>query len=457
MTKYYIIPIILLFILPTACQKSTIIPVGNEVKSLNASSNLRNFDALNLSIHNPFLEVFKNHATCYASEEDPLLYFFTPQEADSVNTLLAHERLKRESMGNAAYLASLVSDEIISVETGNLLTFVDDHIDLLLTPEGVVEFDSLFTSDFEPVWEVIDPVLLQQNDAMVFSWMLRFLLNRYAYENGDRAQPRGGCSVAEVFEDVFEWAGEGAAIGGIAGNILQNVDPDSGLLVITFEIGGRVIELTGAILGGVIGGLAGLINGLFFKKCDCNQPDNIIVLRNGAACTMTRTVRAIGSGDDADLWQWTVNEGNSSAVFITTVPQLEVTQSNPTPPLIISVLPICPQDGELGDLEKTRTETIDLSLENGQLGQAGTTTISPGQVNSSVGGSSYIRFINSNTTSGNIDFTYSVPSSLGHIIEDYGNGVRVGWHNSGSSTISVTATNRCTGLQSSASITVTIN
>ena len=178
---------------------------------------------------------------------------------------------------------------------------------------------------------------------------------------------------------------------------------------------------------------------------------------------------------DALAFTWIVSQDATSATYTTSTNFLEITQTQEGNPVGVSVAVLCLEDGQTSISDATLTNfsntvNVDLSI-NGVLGEVGLLSVfeecasgyyedpfgnaEPGNNNSSdctscqcINVVTSFDWISSNDGSGNIEYSYTLsPSSIGTDVSaiNSSTGVDILWTETGSGSITVTATNVCTG------------
>lgn len=249
------------------------------------------------------------------------------------------------------------------------------------------------------------------------------------------------------------------------GNFALTVYPIVGAVVGILVTGGAA-----PIFGAIAGAIAGKVIAVqaIIKVCVndvCNAPTDIVYEYDFAGdCNLTRTISVIGSGEDANVFRWRVENATyagstnplAPTVVQTTIPYLEVTQVNPFLDMIIDAGPVCNQEDNLEWLRIRRTMGFPDIIENiSPINIVPNSTASP-TINTT---STYLVFGSSQFNSVNIDYSISVsPSSIGGVVEDNdGHYFDVYWFGTGAATITVRAENSCSGNVEEDNLIVTVN
>ena len=290
------------------------------------------------------------------------------------------------------------------------------------------------------------------------------LLEFYFPQDGEIVFRSGGCKLGNWLDDVMR----GAQIGGIAGTILSEIfkndgnDQTPGEVVI--NVLGQVVSISltviGTVLGGLVGGIAGLFNG---NDCDCEVPQGISVVAP-TGCTPTFMLHTWGAGEDAEFYDWIVNEGNNSASFPgqSALLSTPVTQTSPETPLIVVVTTLCAE--ALGDPIAMAENTItqEINLFNVPFAQVGDIMVISNYnlsttLNTSVGNTDYFS-VSSTAGMSNVTFSVSVmPPHLGTVTQTGVNSFAINWLNVGGGSITFTGTNVCSGFQNSTNAVINVS
>lgn len=317
---------------------------------------------------------------------------------------------------------------------------------------AILEFQQDIKEKYTDHLSQIDPEIVDEETLflIVIYGMLSDVSNEFLSDTSNLEIRENECSFWEVVDQVVTYATVGWAVGKNIGKFVKSAFSGSDTLFIV-KIGGFVEEVTFGIIGTVIDGLAGLFDGLFSNDCDCHEASFIGIKFEEQSCDLTKVFVMHDTGQDVEVWEWLINQGTiSSAHVFTSIPEVEVMQNNPIVPVQVSGRPVCPEE-----VDFISTEFINLAP-TGNFGKPGTIAIIPIEIISSVGSSSTILYSSSNMASGNIEITFTIPSSIGHVEQNWENAVKIGWHNPGSGIISFTSTNVCSGLISILEVPVTI-
>ena len=400
----------------------------------------------------PFLrDVFEQNKGFYQQTVDPYLY--VPSKLrDQLKLNYIQESNRLQALGLESYLSALVSDRVINQELADTYMAVNT---------AVKSFEKATKADIPLLMQELDGFRKSINisstlgkEAAPLSKALAMILLHLESEygewlNGDSAQPRGDCPFGEALTSALDLGTTLGILGTVAAVTAAALS-----LPITATFAFAIISYS-FLVGFVTGFFSGLFGLPTNNICDdCITPEGISLIYQ-EDCSMTRTLNAFGSGDDANSWEWALALASSPTAttsVVTSVPTLTVTQVNPLDPIVASVRPICANEVDF------YTQTIDLSTSTGPLGEVGSLNVAPGDANQTYNINEEVDFImfNTNQASGNIEFSISAPSSIVHIEEEGDNYFTLGFHNTGTATVTFTATNTCSGLTTTDSVTLTI-
>ncbi len=274
------------------------------------------------------------------------------------------------------------------------------------------------------------------------------------------------CKLEDWLEDLLEGAAIGANIAEVITAIFTYDGNPETVSEVVISISGQTIKISykvlGTVIGGIIGGVAGIFNG---DECDCGPPTGIsIVNPSGVNCGTTYQLYAYGAGSDADLFNWFVNEGNSSAIFpgqpaLLGVP---VTQASPAVPLNVAVTALCPEAaGDPIAMEaNTLTTTIDLfAIPANQVGDIivlSNYNLANG-LNAHVGNVDVFQVSSTGGAGYNNSYSVSImPPNLGTVTPGQNGSFNVNWNSAGAGSIRFMGTNNCSGQQNSLSVSVVV-
>lgn len=318
------------------------IPTVNEEASTRTDLYSENVTAI--KFREMILSHFKNDGG-----RDPL-YYFPTKIREEFFTEYEEQEIELKALGRTAYLEARRIDGTISPYFANSIVALDPIL---------VEINS---GRYE---KTIDYLITQRPSAEIPSDEAIGIISLYdviiahienAINNEDQATLREPCSLSELIDDVIDGATIGAAVGGIIAdivNFLVGDDPNnpntSNPVVLFFDRLSLPLAVYGAVIGGAIGGLFSFLND---GNCDCGPATRIgvfIMNDNGDLCNPTYRLRAYGAGDDAEFFNWIVNEGNSGATYPAQPAILGVppTQNSPDLPLSVSTTTLCAED--MGD------------------------------------------------------------------------------------------------------------
>ena len=399
----------------------------------------------------PYLELFSNHFRHYRAV-DPKIYFSSEAGYEDWMVKFKTQKMMMSNMGGLApYAEQIYQQEKITAATRDLAVHIHESVSI----EGWVEIDALIqdlTVQYQPDETNSDPL---------YCYVYRIALEIYQnYYSPGSASPRGGCDFKDFVKTVIEATLAGAVTGlEIApGEIFT----DSGAFILLPV--GLALELTGAAIGGFFGAIIGVFQGAFSKNCDCSEVDGISILSEDD-CDLTRTLYAFGAGDDAGLFHWIIEQGDSTAEFFTTVSRITVTQLSSTELITVSVASVC----EDGETEAIEAENINFSTStSSDLGQVGELNLSYAcpyenqwgeYINNcfDIDADVSMTVTSSNEASGHLEYQFDLqPPGMGELIIQNERTIRITWEQTGNATLTVTATNSCSGLTETISKTMNV-
>ncbi|MEM1323986.1 MAG: hypothetical protein AAGG75_27240 [Bacteroidota bacterium] len=401
---------------------------------------------------------------------NPASDFLGPEVGATYAASFDTEQSKLDAMGYQAYIDSQVDAEKFTEYLGAELKRLNelfaqpnyqestDYLQDIRTAIGLEKNRLLQSIDVQEVPVVLDVEGSGFSEATLMLIVYQYLDNlAKVYESGAAINFRQACSFRQVLEDVIQGVTVGAGTGAIIGEIVEFFFEDE------LEIKVFGVELSATIIGGIVGGFVGLFNGIFGnKECDCGQADFIRIINDGEEiCTPEVEVEVVGSGDDADTWEWTVTEGNSTATFITTVPRLTVRQFDPNSGGIrVTSKPLCTES----DPDFIIPELFDLFALASPNATAGNLSVNWPQVSTiwaAPGSMVSIQYIVTDILPFNRQISFSIPPSLGTITNlQQLESLQTNWimvqlnDASTSGSVTITSTNLCSGASTSVSRTI---
>jgi hypothetical protein len=191
------------------------------------------------------------------------------------------------------------------------------------------------------------------------------------------------------------------------------------------------------------------------------------VVNPTSACSSTSgfQLNAWGAGDDAEFYDWVVNEGNTSASFPGQPALLGpfITQASPSVPLIVAVTALCPE--AMGDpiamAQNTYTSDPPINLFSLPSTQVGQLTVFSNYVpqNSQIFPTVNVdgSFQLSTSTGGqNITYTVNLYPPNAATVTQNGSSITVDWLSTGGGYISFSAINSCSGQTNSIGFPFTV-
>jgi len=415
--------------------------IGSDINSENDSKSIqlrRSFEPCapeHVDLVKRYLKDYKGN---------PPEIYFNEKIIEVFDEQLPIEKAKLESQGFETYANNLENANVFSEATKNLLSDISTYVESKTDEElQNTDLKQYFINEYnDENIKSIDPFY-----CYVYNVILEVFTE---YQDGD-LEFRGGCEFKQFFKDVVDGIKTGAVIGGVIGSVVDTT----------------VFGLTFAAAGGIIGGTVGIIYGIFNwgDDCDCGKVTSLNI-KSDDNCDLTRTIIAVGAGADVGGFKWTVLQNGQTVSFTTVAQYLDVTQVNPSEPMKICVRSICP-DGE----EKETCSDFDLNVvdTNNPLGQVGELVIDGTcAVEENAGnGNPYNCFMtgevnmfywySSNDGSGNISYSYTLtPTDLYQVVSEDEKSIEVVWVDTGNATLVVTATNICTGDETSKSLDIYI-
>ncbi len=394
----------------------------------------------------PFREMFGNHFRYHATVEP--WHLLPEYMRETYKTKYLEEKAVFDALGYNAWVDQKVLSGRFTSALGVSLKNLKGTVDgingtnlgtLVQTLEGQRNNISLMTEEQATLQLIYDIILNVINEL---------------YPDGGVEERGDPCKIKDLIDDILKGAGIGAAVGEAVSEIFANMNPQKPTEVIIQVLGQAVavsLTIIGGIIGGLIGGVVGIFNG---DECDCGPIQGITVINPTSACSSTSGFQLYGwgAGDDAEFYDWVINEGNSSASFPGQPALLGpfVTQVSPNVPLNVVVTTLCAEAmGDPGAMAaNTETKTINLfSLPSTQVG---TLTVyanavpQNGQISANVNTDSNFQL---STTTNGPNITYSVtifPPNIATLTQN-GNSIDVDWLSAGTGGITFSAVNSCSG------------
>jgi hypothetical protein len=470
-----IILIALPIIFASSCNKHELlsdeIPTVKNIDSkLSLAANdgqLANWDNPELYSQNPsvalFREMFSNHLKHHATVEP---WGYLPQSTQGTfRVYYEQEKALFNNLGHDAWVDRKVQDGSISYALGLSMKTINT------TLNGINDAN---------IGSLVPTLRGQRNSLtlMTEEQVLAELMYDIILSTINQLYPPGGinsridpCKLSDLIGDIANGIKIGATVGQVVSVVLQYtsgliVPEGSGWEVLANASGAVVkvkLQVIGGIIGGIIGGVVGILNG---DDCDCGAPLGIsIVTPNNPSCALSYQLYAWGAGDDAEFFDWTVNEGNSSAFFPGEPPLLSnpVTQASPNVPLLVSVTALCAD--AMNDPSAMGQNTLtaqQINLFGLPINEVGNILVfsnynTQSTITEYVGNSSTFDL---SSTAGMGNNTYSVsvfPPNLGTVIQNPSGSFSINWTSVGAGTIRFTGTNTCSGLQNTLIANVIIN
>lgn len=273
---------------------------------------------------------------------DPM-YYLPEKIREEFSREYEKQFLELESLGRDVYLET-------NVEKGNISEYFAN---------AIRAFDPILIKIDNGTYEkAIDDLIGQRPSAEVASNETIAIISLYdliighiqdAINNEDQASVRTPCSLGDVIDGIVDGATIGAAVGAAIGQFI----PDEGTGPLAVFVNGLQFSLS--VYGAIVGGIVGAIGSFFGNdSCDCGPATSIRVVildDTGDSCNPSYRLQAFGAGDDAELFNWNVNEGNSGAFYPSRPARLDVvlTQNSPDVLLEVSTTTLCADD--IGDEE----------------------------------------------------------------------------------------------------------
>jgi len=394
-----------------------------------------------------YAELLTNQIQYYRTV-DPRRYF-NHSFYDSFVSDLQSETTSLEQTGFSNYAAALEQQGKVTTDAKNLAVHIYNSVDTESPniPALIEELENNWNPD-----QLV-------SDDMLYCYLYHLALTIYNdyYQSGNAALPRGNCDFVDFVQHVIKNAITGAGIGGWVGAQLKNSESFLAKLL------GFTLEIPGGIIGGVIGGLVGVFS--FDNDCDdCERPKGIAVQSDGD-CDLTRDVLAFGAGSDVAAYVWTISQGGNSIMVTTPGNIITITQNNSNERVGVSAAAVC----EDGQTAPSNTEFVDLNTSvTSPLGQVGRVSLLYSCPYENQWGEYVNRcfhidadvsltYLAANDASGHIEYVYSLtPASRGEVINNGNNSVRITWNETGEATLTVTATNTCSGLSETESLSMNV-
>ena len=414
---------------------------------VNRSQDILSFDNC-LQSH---ADMFEAQLTQFSRETESINHLLEPEVASYFEESLQKEMEELNTIGFSTYVSELENDGRVTTETAQLLNYIHAKMD---SGNGI----DIAAAKTELV-SLYEPESAQTNYSDFYCYIYNIALTLYEqYESEGTLENRDKCKFKDFFQHVFESAVSGLGVGKLINEVWEGL----GWEVIEWEISDNLtISVPGSVLGGTIGAIVGIFT--FENECDCGQPQAVAITSDDD-CDLTRTLQIHGAGADAAGYEWFINTGTQTVSFTTIVPFATVTQEDPSTPLKVEVRAIC----EDGPSDLSPEQEVDLNTAaDGDLGAVGTLDL---YFLGCGGPSGSMDCLNTDPTSFSI-FGYSPAySSSGHIevecvvspasiVESKTvteTSTTIKWAEEGTATISVTATNTCSGLTTTESLTVEI-
>ncbi|MCR9102676.1 MAG: hypothetical protein NXI25_22175 [bacterium] len=390
----------------------------------------------------------------YRGQRD-LTKVYSEEFINGFQELIEEQRSVINQIGFTAYIGDLETQGKITQATGDLFVYLHEKMETeedLDLQEAEAELIKLFEPDAQEGF----------TDFYCFLYNITLTLYQEYYVQESEIDLRGDCKFKDFVQHILESAASGAEIGGVVNFLWEDL---AGLPVWEIEVNDNLtITVPGSVIAGAIGGIVGLFTFDDDDCEDCSKVSHISIYSDGD-CDLTRNIAAVGAGPDAAAYEWVVTDGPNVLNFTTFTNVLQVTQSTAAQPLEIQVRSICLDDeGNAEPTEPTEPTMIDLSTAAGsELGEVGDLDLSFfGCASTNCGGSGptskgIFHFFSTNVGSGHIETAFDLtPSNIGTIDYLDDTEAQVTWVNAGIATVTVTATNTCSGLSTTKSIQVTI-
>lgn len=281
----------------------------------------------------------------YDSSRDPL-YYLPEKYREEYSQEFEVQKAEIESLGRNAYLNEKVDEGRISRYFADAIISLDPIVAKVSDGKYELAIDDLILNRPNPE--------IPSSDAIIIISLYDLIIQAIqdTIDNEDQASTRAPCSLAEFIGDVIDGVGIEGSIGGAAAG------------VIAFLSGGvgAGIPIAGSVIGGIVAGVISLFSD---GNCDCGAATSIIVVDiNGGSdpCNPELRLRALGAGDDAELFNWTVNEGNTNGFFPAEPATLSVppTQNSPDVSLRVTTRTLCPND--LDDIDANVLSAREINL-----------------------------------------------------------------------------------------------
>lgn len=321
-----------------SCEKENIETNDLDIISVNEKASVRN-NIYSENYSASFLREMTLSHLRYDANRDPLLYF--PEKIrEEFSQQYDAQKIELESLGRSAYIEAKKEEGTMTPYFANAILALDPII---------VKVNS---SKYE---EAIDDLIAQRPNAEIPSDEAIGIISLYdiliaqienAINNGDQASLRDPCSLSEFIDDVIDGATIGAAVAAIIRDVVGFFAANDSPIVVF--INGLTFPL--AVYGAIVGGaISGIISFFSDGNCDCGPATSIRVVilnDNGDICNPSYRLQAFGAGDDAELFNWNVNEGNSGAFYPAEPARLSVppTQNSPDLPLSVTTTTLCAND-----------------------------------------------------------------------------------------------------------------
>lgn len=401
-----------------------------------------------------YADMFEVQLKSYSRGDKSLESLFSDEFIKPFKASLKMEMQELKRIGFSAYVSTLESERRITPESAELLSYLYTKMDESnkINISAAKEELALF---YEP-----GSVKAKYSDFYCYIYNIAFRIYEQ-YQAEGILTDRSECTFRDFVQHVFASAAAGAGLGQAVNFVWDDI---LGLPVVEWEINDN---LTITIPGSVIGGAVGAIVGIFTfddDACeDCGQP-RVVAITPDDDCDLTRTLQVVGAGADAAGYEWYINTGNQNISFTTIEPLATVTQDDPSIPLRLQVRAIC----EDGLSDSSEEQDINLDTQAGSpLGEVGTLdlyffgcggpTASMDCLNTSPSSYAIFHYSPSNAGSGHIEIECTVtPASIVAEKNVRVKSASIRWEHTGTATISVTATNTCSGLTTTESISVEI-
>jgi hypothetical protein len=416
-------------------------------KIVNRSQDILSFDNC-LQSH---ADMFEAQLTQFSRETESINHLLEPDVASYFEESLQKEMEELNTIGFSTYVSELENDGLLAAETAQLLNYVHAKMD---SRNGID-----ISAAKEELVSLYEPESVQTNYSDFYCYIYNIALILYEqYESEGTIENRDECTFKDFFQHVFESAVSGVGVGKLVNYLWEEL----GLPVYEWEINDNLtISVPGGILGGTIGAIIGIFT--FENECDCGEPDAVAITSDDD-CDLTRTLQIHGAGEDAAAYDWIVNTGTQTISFSTMEPFATVTQADPSTPLEVNVRAIC----EDGETDWAGEQIIDLNTAaGGDLGAVGTLGLyfvgcggpsgSTDCLNTDPTSFSIFGYTPSYALSGHIEVECVVsPASMVESKTVKETSTTIKWAEESTATISVTATNTCSGLTTTESLTVEI-